>query len=136
MKTHTRLGKGVHFRSAAGLSFGLTRTDSGGPGFPSLSGGHVNPAISFAMCITGKMAWSKFPVYVLMQFLGAFVGSATVYGVYYGEWKEPVSALNCTISPASRLTLGNPAQSLADTDWGGGLPFTPAGLLQKTLLLD
>ncbi|KAL8197013.1 UNVERIFIED_CONTAM: Aquaporin-9 [Gekko kuhli] len=46
-----------------------------------VSGGHVNPAVSFAMCITGKMVWAKFPVYVFAQFLGAFVGAATVYGV-------------------------------------------------------
>ncbi|XP_060116057.1 aquaporin-9 [Heteronotia binoei] len=48
-----------------------------------VSGGHINPAVSFAMCITGKMPWAKFPVYVLTQFLGAFVGAAAVFGINY-----------------------------------------------------
>uniref|UniRef100_A0A8D0EE43 Aquaporin 9 n=1 Tax=Salvator merianae TaxID=96440 RepID=A0A8D0EE43_SALMN len=48
-----------------------------------VSGGHINPAVSFAMCLTGKMKWIKFPVYVLAQFLGAFVGAAAVYGINY-----------------------------------------------------
>ncbi|XP_077174121.1 aquaporin-9 [Paroedura picta] len=48
-----------------------------------VSGGHINPAVSFAMCITGKMPWAKFPVYVFTQFLGAFVGAAAVFGTNY-----------------------------------------------------
>ncbi|XP_044294700.1 aquaporin-9 [Varanus komodoensis] len=48
-----------------------------------VSGGHVNPAVSFAMCLTGRMNWVKFPVYVLAQCLGAFVGAAAVFGVNY-----------------------------------------------------
>ncbi|MEJ1285518.1 aquaporin 9 [Cricetulus griseus] len=46
-------------------------------------GGHINPAVSFAMCVFGRMEWFKFPFYVGAQFLGAFVGAATVFGVYY-----------------------------------------------------
>ncbi|XP_069838381.1 aquaporin-9 [Dendropsophus ebraccatus] len=48
-----------------------------------VSGGHVNPAVSFAMCMTGKMPWVKLPFYVTAQFLGAFTGSAATFGVYY-----------------------------------------------------
>lgn len=48
-----------------------------------VSGGHINPAVSFAMCAFGRMEWFKFPFYVGAQFLGAFLGAATVYGVYY-----------------------------------------------------
>ncbi|KAF7241568.1 Aquaporin-9 [Varanus komodoensis] len=53
------------------------------PSHRVLSGGHVNPAVSFAMCLTGRMNWVKFPVYVLAQCLGAFVGAAAVFGVNY-----------------------------------------------------
>ncbi|CAO2634412.1 Aqp9 [Lemmus lemmus] len=49
-----------------------------------VSGGHINPAVSFAMCVFGRMEWFKFPFYVGAQFLGAFVGAATVFGIYYG----------------------------------------------------
>lgn len=51
-----------------------------------LAGGHINPAVSFAMCVFGRMEWFKFPFYVGAQFLGAFAGAATVFGIYYGEY--------------------------------------------------
>ncbi|KAJ6664359.1 hypothetical protein lerEdw1_008578 [Lerista edwardsae] len=35
------------------------------------------------MCLTGKLEWIKFPIYVLAQFLGAFVGAAAVFGINY-----------------------------------------------------
>ncbi|XP_003418441.1 aquaporin-9 isoform X1 [Loxodonta africana] len=48
-----------------------------------VSGGHVNPAVSFAMCLFGRMKWFKLPFYVAAQFLGAFLGAATLFGIYY-----------------------------------------------------
>ncbi|XP_005393898.1 PREDICTED: aquaporin-9 [Chinchilla lanigera] len=48
-----------------------------------VSGGHVNPAVSFAMCLFGRMKWFKLPFYVGAQFLGAFAGSAALFGIYY-----------------------------------------------------
>ncbi|XP_018110968.1 aquaporin-9 isoform X1 [Xenopus laevis] len=48
-----------------------------------VSGGHINPAVSFAMCLTGRLKWAKFPFYVSAQFLGAMAGSAAIFGIYY-----------------------------------------------------
>ncbi|KAG8440434.1 hypothetical protein GDO86_006256 [Hymenochirus boettgeri] len=48
-----------------------------------VSGGHINPAVSFAMCLTGRLKWAKFPFYVIAQFLGAITGSAAVFAIYY-----------------------------------------------------
>lgn len=53
----------------------------------TVAGAHVNPAVSLAMVILGKLPLKKFPVYVLAQFLGAFAGSCAVYGLYYGGCK-------------------------------------------------
>ncbi|XP_070303491.1 aquaporin-9 [Salvelinus sp. IW2-2015] len=50
-----------------------------------VSGAHVNPAVSLAMVVLGKLPIKKFPVYVAAQFLGAFAGSCAVYGLYYGD---------------------------------------------------
>lgn len=50
-----------------------------------IPGGHVNPAVSLAMVILGKLKIWKFPFYVIAQFLGAFAGAAAVFGLYYGE---------------------------------------------------
>ncbi|KAG1942121.1 aquaporin-9b [Pimephales promelas] len=51
-----------------------------------VSGGHVNPAVSLAMVVLGKLPIKKFPVYVAAQFLGAFAGSCAVYALYYGAF--------------------------------------------------
>ena len=48
-------------------------------------GGHINPAVSLAMVVTGDLPVYKFPFYMISQYLGAFVASACVYGVYYGK---------------------------------------------------
>lgn len=60
-------------------------------------GAHVNPAVSLAMVILGKLPLKKFPVYVLAQFLGAFAGSCAVFGLYYGECKLKINALTYLI---------------------------------------
>ncbi|MEE6502968.1 hypothetical protein FKM82_004693 [Ascaphus truei] len=52
-----------------------------------VSGGHINPAVSFAMCLTGRLKWAKFPFYVSAQFLGAITGSALVFGNYHDALK-------------------------------------------------
>ncbi|NXH49740.1 AQP9 protein, partial [Dicaeum eximium] len=53
-----------------------------------ISGGHINPAVSFAMCVTGRLKWTKLPIYILAQFLGAFLGAATVFVIYYNALME------------------------------------------------
>lgn len=44
----------------------------------SISGGHVNPAVSLAMLINKKMSVKDFCGYVVSQILGAFVGSGVL----------------------------------------------------------
>lgn len=47
-----------------------------------LSGGHINPAVTFAFCVFRKHPWRKFPIYAVAQILGAMAGAAIVYGNY------------------------------------------------------
>ncbi len=42
----------------------------------NISGGHINPAVSFAMLIRGKLSAKDFAGYVIAQVLGAFAGAA------------------------------------------------------------
>ena len=45
----------------------------------NISGCHINPAVSLAMLINGKMKVKDFIFYVIAQILGAFAGSALLY---------------------------------------------------------
>ncbi len=45
----------------------------------NISGCHVNPAVSFAMLVSGKMSGKDFCGYVIAQLIGATVGAAFLY---------------------------------------------------------
>ena len=47
-----------------------------------VSGGHLNPAVTLALCVVRKCKWIQFPVYVIAQFLGALIAAALLYGDY------------------------------------------------------
>src|SRR5277367_149522 len=49
----------------------------------TISGAHLNPAVTLAMAGTGRMPWAKVPHYIIAQFLGAFAGAALVYTDFY-----------------------------------------------------
>ena len=42
----------------------------------NISGSHVNPAVSLAMLIDGRMSFVEFIGYIVAQFLGAIAGAA------------------------------------------------------------
>lgn len=48
-----------------------------------VSGGHINPAVTLAMAILGRTRFVQVPVYWIGQYLGAFLGAACAYGIYY-----------------------------------------------------
>ncbi|TSN86106.1 Aquaporin-3 [Bagarius yarrelli] len=48
-----------------------------------VSGGHLNPAVTFALCILGRAKWRKFLVYFFFQTLGSFFGAGIIFGMYY-----------------------------------------------------
>jgi glycerol uptake facilitator protein len=52
----------------------------------TVSGAHLNPAVTIGLAITGRFPWWKAPHYILAQFCGAFAGAAIVFGVYYFKW--------------------------------------------------
>lgn len=55
-----------------------------------VSGGHLNPAVTFALCLLGRERWRKFPMYFLFQTIGAFFGAAIIFGMYYDAlWDHP-----------------------------------------------
>ncbi|XP_048454233.1 aquaporin-3-like [Rhincodon typus] len=48
-----------------------------------VSGAHLNPAVTFALCLLASEPWLKFPLFFLAQTLGAFLGSGIMFGLYY-----------------------------------------------------
>lgn len=44
----------------------------------NVSGCHINPAVSIAMLVSGKMSFREFIGYVISQFLGAIAGAAVL----------------------------------------------------------
>lgn len=51
-----------------------------------ISGAHLNPAISVGLATAGHFAWSKVPVYIAAQLIGAFVGAVLVWLAYLPHW--------------------------------------------------
>lgn len=49
----------------------------------NVSGCHINPAVSLAMLVSGKMSFKDFVGYVIAQFLGAIAGAA-ILGLIFG----------------------------------------------------
>lgn len=47
-----------------------------------VSGGHINPAVSVAMATVGKFPWLKVPIYIIAQYVGAFLAAVCIFLVY------------------------------------------------------
>ena len=58
----------------------------------SVSGAHLNPAVSIGCALAGTMAWSAVPGYVVAQMLGGFVGSVLVWLFYKDHYDITESA--------------------------------------------
>uniref|UniRef100_A0A8C7X3G9 Aquaporin 7 n=1 Tax=Oryzias sinensis TaxID=183150 RepID=A0A8C7X3G9_9TELE len=49
----------------------------------SFPGAHMNGAVSFTMCVFGRLTWKMLPLYICAQLLGSFLASGTIYAIYY-----------------------------------------------------
>lgn len=58
----------------------------------SISGGHLNPAVTIALATAGKFSWSLVPNYILAQMIGAMLGAFIVWMVYKPHFNEAASA--------------------------------------------
>jgi glycerol uptake facilitator protein len=54
----------------------------------SISGAHLNPALTIALALTGDFEWAKVPGYILAQMIGAIIGGGVVFLHYLPHWKE------------------------------------------------
>ncbi|HZH38413.1 MAG TPA: MIP/aquaporin family protein [Flavisolibacter sp.] len=47
------------------------------------SGAHLNPAVTLALAVQGKITWSVVPEYVAAQMVGGMLGTVGVWAAYY-----------------------------------------------------
>jgi glycerol uptake facilitator protein len=83
------------------------------------SGAHLNPAITIAFAVIGKIEWALVPGYIGAQLLGAMAGSAIVWFTYrqhFGETSEAETKLVvfCT-APAIRNGFYNVVSEMVGT---------------------
>jgi len=62
------------------------------------SGAHLNPAVTFALAIAGKFAWSKVAIYIIAQIIGSILGALLVWIVYRDHF-------NSTADPDTQLAV-------------------------------
>jgi glycerol uptake facilitator protein len=77
----------------------------------SVSGAHLNPAVTIAMAALGKFAWASVPGYIAAQIAGGFLGGVIVWLAYLPHWattpdQDAKLAVFCT-GPAIRSTGAN-----------------------------
>jgi glycerol uptake facilitator protein len=96
----------------------------------SLSGAHLNPAVTLALATSGEFSWGNVPRYVVAQFAGAFVASAVLFSMYHGT----LVAYETT----HHLVRGAPGSEATAMIFGeffpnpGGQPFTDELRLRVT----
>jgi glycerol uptake facilitator protein len=77
----------------------------------SISGAHINPAVTIGLASIGAFPWSDVPMYVTAQMIGAFLGAVVVWLHYLPHWKATEDAgLKLAVfstGPAIRHTPAN-----------------------------
>lgn len=69
-----------HF--AVAFTFGIGAMSGIAASMP-ISGSHLNPAVSLAFALSGRLSMCKVPHYLLGQYIGALLASFTVFVAYY-----------------------------------------------------
>jgi glycerol uptake facilitator protein len=54
----------------------------------SISGAHINPAVTLGLASIGEFPWAEVPVYIAAQMMGAFLGATLVFLHYLPHWRE------------------------------------------------
>ena len=72
--------------------------------FIQLSGAHLNPAVTAALALSGRIAWREVPLYWLSQFGGAFLASFAVL-VTLGDGSHLGATVPARVGPADVFVL-------------------------------
>ncbi|WP_186577074.1 MIP/aquaporin family protein [Aquibacillus kalidii] len=85
----------------------------------SVSGAHLNPAVTLGFASVGEFPWAKVPTYIGAQMLGAFIGATIVFFQYLPHWKETedkgAKLAVFSTDPAVRSPLSNLVSEIIGT---------------------
>ena len=84
-----------------------------------ISGAQLNPAVTLALALAGKFSWSWVAPFIISQIIGAMIGQALVWAIYYPHYTvtndtELKLATCCTI-PAIKHLPSNLASEIVGT---------------------
>ncbi|MFH9421816.1 MIP/aquaporin family protein [Streptomyces sp. NPDC017529] len=57
-----------------------------------LSGGHLNPAVTLGSAVADGTEWSKVPLYMAAQLVGAVLGAVLAWALYYAQFAANAEA--------------------------------------------
>jgi glycerol uptake facilitator protein len=85
----------------------------------SISGAHLNPAVTIGLATIGTFPWSKVAGYVIAQVVGAFLGATIVwisYRPHFAATEDPAAKLGvfCT-APGIRHSISNVITEIVGT---------------------
>lgn len=83
----------------------------------SISGAHINPAVTIGLASIGEFPWAEVPGYLLAQMIGAILGATFVWLFYYPHWKATEDA----------------GAKLGVFSTGPAIKHTPANLISEIL---
>lgn len=85
----------------------------------SISGAHLNPAVTIGLAVNGDFAWAEVPGYIIAQLIGGFLGGVIVFLHYLPHWRatdDPGAKLSVfSTSPAIPHTFSNLLSELIGT---------------------
>lgn len=85
----------------------------------SVSGAHLNPAVTIGLAVAGNTPWADVPMYIIGQFIGAFIGAVLVFLMYMPHWAETADkGLKLAVfstGPAIRNTIWNLVSEIIGT---------------------
>lgn len=79
----------------------------------AISGAHLNPAVTIGLAVaSGGTAptWGQVPMYIIGQFIGAFIGALLVWLAYFQHWAA-------TPDPGLKLAVFSTAPAIRNTVW-------------------
>ncbi|KRN93602.1 MIP/aquaporin family protein [Pediococcus stilesii] len=97
--------------------------------FASISGNHINPAVTIAQAAAGIFPWDQVLPYIVAQFLGAIIGQLLVVLVYWPYYKRTNNADKVLGTFSTGDTIGSKSNGfITETIATFALVFVSMGL--------